>query len=44
MTRRLAVADKVKFQGATTKGLQLPTEVLRNLYHDNAVKWITGIE
>jgi predicted TIM-barrel fold metal-dependent hydrolase len=33
----------VKFEQGTTKGLHLPREVLRKLYHDNAVKWIPGI-
>jgi predicted TIM-barrel fold metal-dependent hydrolase len=34
----------VKFEQGTTKGLHLPKEVLRKLYHDNAVKWFPGIE
>ena len=34
----------VKFEEGTTKGLHLPTPVLRKLYHDNAVRWIPGIE
>jgi predicted TIM-barrel fold metal-dependent hydrolase len=34
----------VKFEQGTTKGLHLPKDVLRKLYHDNAVKWIPGIE
>jgi len=34
----------VKFEEGTTKGLHLPKDVLRKLYHDNAVKWIPGIE
>jgi hypothetical protein len=34
----------VKFEEGTTKGLHLPKEVLCKLYHDNAVKWIPGIE
>ena len=34
----------VKFDGGTTKGLHLPGPVLRKLYHDNAVRWIPGIE
>jgi predicted TIM-barrel fold metal-dependent hydrolase len=33
----------VKFEHGTTKGLHLPREVLRKLYHDNAVKWFPGI-
>jgi predicted TIM-barrel fold metal-dependent hydrolase len=34
----------VKFEHGTTKGLHLPNDVLRKLYHDNAVKWFPGIE
>jgi predicted TIM-barrel fold metal-dependent hydrolase len=34
----------VEFEEGTTKGLHLPREVLRKLYHENAVKWIPGIE
>jgi len=34
----------VTLEGGTTKGLHLPREVLRKLYHDNAVKWIPGIQ
>jgi predicted TIM-barrel fold metal-dependent hydrolase len=33
----------VKFEHGTTKGLHLPTAVLRKLYHDNAVRWFPGI-
>jgi len=34
----------VAFEQGTTKGLHLPKDVLRKLYHDNAVKWFPGIE
>ncbi len=34
----------VTFEEGTTKGLHLPISVLRKLYHDNAVRWIPGIE
>jgi predicted TIM-barrel fold metal-dependent hydrolase len=34
----------VTFEEGTTKGLHLPKDVLRKLYHDNAVNWIPGIE
>jgi hypothetical protein len=34
----------VKFEGGSTRGLQLPVPVLRKLYHDNAARWIPGIE
>jgi predicted TIM-barrel fold metal-dependent hydrolase len=33
----------VKYDGGTTKGLHLPLDVLRKLYHENAVRWIPGI-
>jgi predicted TIM-barrel fold metal-dependent hydrolase len=34
----------VEFEQGTTKGLHLPKDVLRKLYHDNAMKWFPGIE
>jgi len=34
----------VTFEQGTTNGLHLPKDVLRKLYHDNAVKWFPGIE
>ena len=34
----------VKFEGGTTRGLHLPRDVLRKLYHVNAVKWFPGID
>jgi hypothetical protein len=34
----------VKFEQGTSKGLHLPEDVLRKLYHINAVKWFPGIE
>ncbi len=34
----------VEFEQGTTKGLHLPQDVLRKLYHDNAVKWFPGIQ
>jgi predicted TIM-barrel fold metal-dependent hydrolase len=33
----------VDYQGRKVRGLKLPEEVLRKLYHDNAVRWIPGI-
>jgi predicted TIM-barrel fold metal-dependent hydrolase len=37
-------SDKaVTYRGRQVKGLALPPEVLRKLYHDNAVHWIHGI-
>jgi predicted TIM-barrel fold metal-dependent hydrolase len=32
--------EMVDFQGRKVRGLQLPDEVLRKLYHDNAIHWI----
>jgi predicted TIM-barrel fold metal-dependent hydrolase len=33
----------VDYRGRTVQGLELPTQVLRKLYHDNAVHWIPGV-
>lgn len=33
----------VDYGGHRVRGLNLPEEVLRKLYHDNAVRWIPGI-
>src|SRR5215212_10350039 len=41
--RYFAGDTDVKFEHGTTKGLHLPKDVLRKLYHDNAVKWFPGI-
>ena len=41
--RYFAGDSDVKFDQGTTKGLHLPKDVLRKLYHDNAVKWFPGI-
>lgn len=41
--RYLSGDADVKFEQGSTKGLHLPKEVLRKLYHDNAVRWIPGI-
>lgn len=39
-----ATDQTVEYDGGSTRGLQLPSPVLRKLYHDNAVRWIPGIE
>jgi hypothetical protein len=39
-----ATAETVSYQNRTTQGLALPEPILRKIYHDNAVKWIPGIE
>jgi hypothetical protein len=41
--RFLATRDTVESEGVTAEGLALPTSVLRQLYHDNAVHWFPGI-
>ena len=33
----------VDYEGHKVRGLKLPEEVLRKLYHDSAVRWIPGI-
>jgi len=38
-----ATGQTVEFDGRKVQGLALPREVLRKLYHDNAVRWIPGI-
>jgi len=35
--------EVVTYQGREVKGLGLPPQVLRKLYHENAVRWIPGI-
>ena len=38
-----ATRDSFDYEGHKTHGLGLPPEVLRKLYHANAVRWIPGI-
>jgi predicted TIM-barrel fold metal-dependent hydrolase len=33
----------VEYKGHTYQGLSLPGPVLRRIFHDNAVHWLTGI-
>ena len=35
--------EVVQYEGREVQGLGLPPEVLRKLYHENAVRWIPGI-
>ncbi len=42
--RYFATDDMFEYQGHKTQGLQLPPEVLKKIYHDNAVRWIPGLE
>jgi len=39
----LASTDKMNYQGHQAQGLGLPEEILRKIFHENAVKWIPGI-
>jgi predicted TIM-barrel fold metal-dependent hydrolase len=41
--RYFATRDTFDYEGHKTQGLGLPPEVLRKLYHANAVHWIPGI-
>jgi len=41
--RYFATADALSYKGKEVKGLNLPTTVLRKIYHENAVKWFPGI-
>ncbi len=41
--RYFATGDAFNYSGHRAQGLALPPEVLRKLYHANAVRWIPGI-
>ena len=41
--RFFATDDVLESQGHKVQGLALPQPILRKLYHDNAVKWFSGI-
>jgi predicted TIM-barrel fold metal-dependent hydrolase len=36
--------QNVEYMGHSYKGLALPSDVLRKLFHDNAVHWFPGVE
>lgn len=36
--------QKVRYMGRTYRGLALPPDVLRKLFHDNAVRWFPGVD
>ncbi len=38
-----ATDEWVEFEGKKSQGLKLPPNVLRKIYHDNAVRWVPGI-
>jgi len=39
-----ATGELVQFKEHKIRGLKLPKKVLRKLYHDNAVRWLPGIQ
>jgi hypothetical protein len=41
--RYFATRDRFEYEGHQTQGLGLPPDVLRKLYHANAVRWFPGI-
>jgi predicted TIM-barrel fold metal-dependent hydrolase len=41
--RYFATGDTFEYQGHQTQGLNLPREVLKKLYHDNAIRWVPGL-
>lgn len=42
--RYLASSDGFDYQGHRSQGLDLSREVLRKIYHENAIRWIPGLE
>ena len=42
--RYFATGDTFDYRGQKAEGLNLPRSVLKKLYHDNAVRWIPGID
>jgi predicted TIM-barrel fold metal-dependent hydrolase len=42
--RYFATHDSFDYKGHQVEGLNLPRSVLQKLYHDNAVRWIPGID
>ena len=42
--RYLATDDSIEKMGHEVDGLNLPRSVLKKRYHDNAVRWIPGID
>lgn len=42
--RYFATNDTFEYQGHKAQGLQLPREILKKICHDNAVRWIPGLE
>jgi predicted TIM-barrel fold metal-dependent hydrolase len=39
-----ATAETLQYHGHEVRGLELPTPVLRKIFHTNATRWIPGIE
>ncbi len=42
--RYFATSELITHEGRELQGLALPPEVLRKLFHDNAARWVPGIE
>lgn len=42
--RYFATADTFSYKGHTVHGLNLPSTVLKKIYHSNAVYWFPGVE
>jgi len=42
--RYFSTGDTFEYKGHKIEGLNLPRPVLKKLYHDNAVRWIPGID
>jgi hypothetical protein len=42
--RYFATDDTFEYLGNKVEGLNLPRPVLKKLYHDNAVRWIPGVD
>lgn len=39
----LATGESLEYHGRKVEGLDLPSDVVKKVFHDNAVKWIPGI-
>ena len=42
--RYFSTGDTFEYKGHKIEGLSLPRPVLRKLYHENAVRWIPGVD
>jgi predicted TIM-barrel fold metal-dependent hydrolase len=41
--RYFSTNEWIEYHGSKYRGLALPQDILRKLYHDNAVRWVPGI-